>query len=188
MSASDAVPGSRPQTGRPTATDIVFLVSMVVLTGVIAFLGRMTFVEGLKTESGKARAEALLAWMGEARLERSASGFVPEACAMQRPPGAEPGSWGACARALFATGGPLHDSRNAFSGQSIGLISRCESGDLATAGQIVIDRIAATPPGSAVAFVVTPISSEDRIDQRLNLRITLCDKGGYPIRVGETEF
>jgi hypothetical protein len=37
-------------------------------------------------------------------------------------------------------------------------------------------------------MVVNPLKEEDAIDSKLQIRVTVCDKGGYPIKVGELEF
>jgi hypothetical protein len=36
--------------------------------------------------------------------------------------------------------------------------------------------------------VVNPLTPADAIDSKLQIRIIVCDKGGYPIKVGEVEF
>lgn len=188
MSASNAVSAPPGSSGKPTATDIVFLLSMVALMALVAFVGRLTFQEGLKTESTKTQAEALVAWMKDASGRRSGAEFQPAACAVKAADSTEAPSWEECGRAILASGGPLANARNAFTGEPVGLVERCNPSDLATAGQIVIEKISPTPPGSAVPTVVTAMAGEDRIGQKLTLRITVCDKGGYTIRVGETDF
>jgi hypothetical protein len=35
---------------------------------------------------------------------------------------------------------------------------------------------------------VNPLKEEDAIDGKLQIRVIVCDKGGYPIKVGELEF
>jgi hypothetical protein len=45
-----------------------------------------------------------------------------------------------------------------------------------------------TPPGSAIPIVASQLVDIDSIDTKLNLRVTVCDKGGYAIRVEEFEF
>ncbi len=188
MSASSQVSAPSASSGRPTVVDIIFLLSMVVLMVLVAFVGRLTFQEGLKTETTKSQAEALAAWMKEASGRRSDAEFQPAGCAVKAADSTEAPSWEECARALFASGGPLASARNAFSGEQVGFVERCNPSDLATAGQIVIEKVSATPPGSAVPIVVGPMSEGERIGQKLTIRITVCDKGGYAIRVGETDF
>jgi hypothetical protein len=45
-----------------------------------------------------------------------------------------------------------------------------------------------TPLGSAVPMVISPLKEGDAIDGKLQIRVTVCDKGGYPIKIGELEF
>lgn len=174
--------------GRPTAADIAFLVFLVCMLVIVAVLGRMTFHEGLKTEASKARAEALVAWLGDAHSRRSNPDFEPLACARQPADEAPVLTWAGCVKELVSVAGPLGGALNPFSGSPMALVARCEAGYPGTSGQILLEKISATPAGSAVPFVVLPLSGEERLNSDLNLRVTVCDKGGYPIRIGETEF
>ena len=187
MSASNSVPALPVSSGRPTAVDVTFLLSMVALMALVAFLGRLTFQEGMKTEATKAQAESLANWMKESSAGRSGVDFRPAACAHTASTGSA-NQWGACKAALGAAGGPLHDARNTFTGEPIGFVERCTPSDLTTAGQLQLDKVSPTPPGSAVPVVVSPLQDDEGIGQKLTVRITICDKGGYAIRVGETEF
>lgn len=185
MSASQASPRPPTSSGRPTASDLSFLIFLVALLIVIGFLGRITIIEGLKTETSKHQAEGLLAWLNNAHGPRTTSAYQPAAC-IATPESAR--TWGECLVALGAASGPLHELRNPFSGEPTALIQRCAAGDLSVAGKIVIEKITSTPPGSAVPFTVAPLALDERISHPLTLRLTVCDKGGYPIRIGETEF
>jgi hypothetical protein len=46
----------------------------------------------------------------------------------------------------------------------------------------------ATPLGSAVPVVASQLVDIDPIDTKLSLKLTVCDKGGYPVKVDEFEF
>lgn len=130
-----------------------------------------------------------MAWLSQAKANRANSTFVPLACAQLPPaPGLKPSVWNDCARALFEEGGPLADVRNAFSGEAIGLIARCDPASRASPGQLVLERVSATPPGSAVPMLVAPVAPDAAMDQPLTLRVTVCDKGGYGVKIGEAEF
>jgi len=52
----------------------------------------------------------------------------------------------------------------------------------------MLEKIVATPPGSAIPFVNSPLTESDQIDQKMQIRVTVCDKGAYPIRISELEF
>lgn len=189
MTASNAAPAPPVSSGRPTAGDITFFVFLSALLVLVALLGRLTFNEGLKTEGTKAQAESLMTWMKDSSAARlSAADFSPAACAAKASNAAKPATWAGCLAAILASGGALGGANNTFSGEPLQVIERCVAGDVATAGQLVVDKVVPTPPGSAVPVVVSPLSGEDRIDQRLQVRLLVCDKGGFAIRVGETEF
>lgn len=189
MSASNAVPAQPVISGKPTGSDVVFLAFLIALLIAVALLGRLTFREGLKTEESKAQAEALIAWMKEVPSRRQAGpDFSPTGCAYKAPDSAEPATWSGCAQALFSDRGPLSAARNAFSGKPLQFVERCSPGDADTVGQLVIEKVVPTAPGSAIPVVVSPLAGDDRIDQRLLVRVQICDKGGYAIRVGETDF
>ena len=55
-------------------------------------------------------------------------------------------------------------------------------------GAIVLEKMIATPPGSAVPVINSQLVDSDAIDQKLQLRVTICDKGSYPIKIAELEF
>lgn len=188
MPASDILQRPLVESGRPKLADWMFIVFLVCMLIVIGVLGRMTFREGLRTEASKSQAEALLQWLGQASTQRFAEGYVLPACSGHASVGSSTTSWGECAKALVRASGPLESVRNSFTDQPIGLITRCEAGDLSTAGQIVIEKITPTPPGSAVALTIGPIEVDEPLGRKLTFRLTVCDKGGYPIRVGETTF
>lgn len=188
MSASDVLQRPSAQSGRPRFSDWMFIAFLICMLILIGFLGKMTFREGLKTQSSKSQAESLLAWLGHSSAQRFSEDYALPACSGYAHGGAEARTWGECAKALTSAPGPLASFRNSFTGQPLGLITRCEAGDLSTAGQLVIDKLTPTPPGSAVALTVGPIEEQEPLGRRLTLRLTVCDKGGYSIRVGETGF
>ncbi len=188
MPESDILQRPLVESGRPKLADWMFIAFLVCMLIVIGVLGRMTFREGLRTEASKSQAEALLQWLGQAGTQRFAEGYVLPVCSGYASGGTPTTTWGECAKALARASGPLESVRNSFTDQPIGLITRCAVGDVSTAGQIVIEKITPTPPGSAVALTIGPIEVDEPLGRKLTLRLTVCDKGGYPIRVGETTF
>lgn len=176
-------------TGQPTARDIAFLGLLVLVLASVAAMGAVTFREGLKTEATKAQGEAFVAWLSQSKAHRTSPSFSPMACAQTSPAeGIKPPAWRDCAGALLAAGGPLADVRNSFSQAPIGLIARCDPASRTSPGQLVIERISTTPPGSAVPLLVAPVAPDDAMNQPLTLRVTVCDKGGYGVKIGEAEF
>jgi hypothetical protein len=188
LSVPEAIAVAGTSSGRPTLSDRIFLCLLAGMLVGVALLGRMTFEEGLKTEHTKAQAEALLAWMKAAAAHRGDTGFEPAPCARRPSSGADAYTWGSCFEALATHGGPLSGVRNTFTGEPIGLAAACTPGDAATVGRLVIDRISTTPPGSAIPTVINALAAGDAIGESLTLRVRICDKGGYPILIGEAEF
>lgn len=179
---------SPPLSGKPTATDLAFIAFLIAVLAIIVLLGRLTYDEGVKTNATKERAEALVRWMAEQSPRRDADTFEPTACALPSQAQAPSRQWANCRDALQQQGGPLAAARNAFTGKPVRFVSRCDPADRNTVGEFVIEKLVPTPPGSALPVVVSPLADQDGIEARQNLRISVCDKGGYTIRVAETEF
>ena len=99
-----------------------------------------------------------------------------------------PRSWGACLKALTAPGGAFGNMVNPFTKGEITMIPKCDMQDRSLAGGVMLEKIVATPPGSAIPFVNSPLTESDQIDQKMQIRVTVCDKGAYPIRISELEF
>lgn len=184
MSSLDARLGAK--SGKPNPTDLAFLLFLVLVLAAVALMGAFTFREGLKTEATKSQGEAFVAWLNQASTKRAEPDFVPAACAVNKV--GQPATWAECSAALMGEGGPLATWRNAFSGQPVGLIARCDPTSPVSPGQFVIERVSATPPGSAVPLLVTPFAPDDTVNKPLTLKLTVCDKGGYGIKVGEAQF
>lgn len=174
--------------GRPTGSDKAFLAFLFCVLLAVAVMGTFNFREGLKTEAGKSQGETLAKWLSQSKDKRGQVGFEPAACASARTDVDKPPTWADCSKALFGPGGPMGDFRNAFSGQPIAFLTRCDRSGLASQGQLVLEKITATAPGSAVSSVTLALAADDPIDKVLTVKITVCDKGGYPIKVAEVEF
>lgn len=189
MSATVDVSASGRSNGKPTPGDIAFLALLLCVLLGVALMGSFTFREGQKTEATKAQAEALLAWLAQARPQRAAPDFELADCARRTGQDGQPsGTWVQCARALRAEPGPLAGARNVFSGEPLRFIARCDPSQAATVGQLAIEKISLTPPGSAVPSLTAPIADDEPMNKSLTIKVLACDKGGYPIKVGEVEF
>ena len=78
--------------------------------------------------------------------------------------------------------------RNPFTGKPPVFIPACNPADHSLVGSIVFDKITANPPGSAVASVTSQLLETDSIGEKVQLKIAVCDKGSYAIKVAELEF
>ena len=98
------------------------------------------------------------------------------------------GAWGACFNALTQKGGPLSTLTNAFSLETLSLVEKCDPSDLSTAGGFVLEKNVNTPLGSAIPTVTSSLINSDSIVDKVNVRVTICDKGAYPTKIAEFDF
>ena len=190
-------PQPAPQTASFTLTDALFCLFMVVVFCLVCWLGVFARAEALKTEATKQNGEALAAWLKAASDARFKPGYVYAACASvgegaapaedAAPALAAKPTWGACVDELL-TKTELKNMRNPFLGQMPKFVTECSSSDRSVIGAIDLDKITATPSGSAVATVKSDLVRTDAIAEKIKIAITVCDKGGYPIKIDEIDF
>ena len=185
-----------PVSTKPTVTDWIFLLSCVVALAVVALFGKFAYTEAAKTETAKRNGEAVVTWMQEATAGRFEPGFGVAACAGTAPPPAGaapatakvPNTWGGCLEAILkesnmkALDNPFQD------GLALHFAPACNTDDRRLAGNIVIEKITATPPGSAIATIISPITPDVVIDQKIQVRLSVCDASAYTVKVAEFEF
>jgi hypothetical protein len=180
-----------------TFVDGLFCLFMVVVFCLVCWLGVFTRAEALKTEATKQNGEALAAWLKAASDARFKPGYVYAACAgvsesaapaeAAAPALAAKSTWGACVDELL-TKTELKNMRNPFLGQIPKFVTECSSSDRSVIGAIRLDKIIATPPGSAVVTVKSELVRTDAIAEKIKIAVTVCDKGGYPIKIDEIDF
>ena len=98
-----------------------------------------------------------------------------------------PNTWGTCLEYLN-TQTEFKDMVNPFTGKAPVFITACNPADHSLVGSIVIDKITPNPPGSAVATVTSQLLATDPIADKMQLKIAVCDKGSYAIKIAELEF
>jgi len=214
----DVPEGEVPKTGGSTVWDALFMVFLVLMLAFVAWVGMLSYEEGMKNEVTKRNGEAWAKWLGDASAERSKPGFAVAECAAgasaeavavaspaaAKEEAAKPGDaaappangnaagpklWGECLKALIKPGAPLAELANPFSEQALDkVVVKCDPADHALAGALVLEKITTTPLGSAVPTIYSPLADSDPIGQKLQLRVTVCDKGSYPVRIAEFDF
>jgi hypothetical protein len=97
------------------------------------------------------------------------------------------GTWGACLKYMLAET-EFKNLINSFFGEPPQFVPACIPGDLSLTGAIFLEKMTPTPPGSAIPTVNSPFTETDPIDQKLQLRLSICDKGAYPLKIAEFEF
>ena len=178
-----------------TGTNYWFLLFMALIVVAVTWLGFINFTEGRKTEDAKSNGEAWVEWLTEQGTKRFEEDYKIEACKGGVKPSVDPaksdapvlGTWGACLDYIMKNT-ELKDQSNTFFNKPPQLIEKCIPADLSTAGAIVIEDLKPTPPGSAIPFVGSQLVETDPIDYKMQLRVLVCDKGGYAIKVAEFEF
>lgn len=188
-----------------TLADMSFLVFLAAILMAVVWLGRIAYLEGVKTEVTKASGEAWVQWFTEASPKRFTPGFEPSSCAGGASPagtngksaGSDAGAsvnpvperlWEGCLESLMKDVEPIAGLRNPFSGKPLMFAAKCDTDDRSLVGAMVLEKLTPTPPGSAVAYTTSSLVGADIIERKLQLRVTVCDKGAYPIRIAEVEF
>jgi hypothetical protein len=178
-----------------TGVNYWFLLFMALIVVAVTWLGIMNFTEGRKTEVAKTNGEEWVTWLTEQGTKRFEADYKIEACKGGVKPSGDSaksgspvlGTWGPCLDYIMKNT-ELKDQMNAFTGEAPQLIEKCIPTDISTSGAIVIEDLMPTPPGSAIPFVGSQLVEADAIDYKMQLRVSVCDKGGYPIKVAEFEF
>ena len=195
-----------------TGGDYAFMALIIVVLIAVTILGVMSHREASKTEGTKRNGEQWAAWFTKASETRFAPDYAIAACAGGAKPAAPPaaaaageeakpadapaadaaaapatGSWGAClAHLMSAT--EFKDMVNPFTGKAPNFLPACNPADRSHVGSIVIEKTTANPPGSAVPTVTSQLVDADLIAEKMALKISVCDKGSYAVKVAEFEF
>ena len=176
----------------PNSADKLFLTFLVVIVVAVTWLGVVNYKEALKTEQAKSNGEAWVAWLTETGTTRFEADTQHPACKGGVKPAADakagtPGTWGACLAHIMATT-DLKDQVNTFFNATPHFVAACVPSDRTLMGAILLEDLMPTPPGSATPFVASQLLETDSIDYKMQLRLSVCDKGGYAIKVAEFEF
>ena len=200
-----------------TGGDYAFMALIIVVLIAVTIRGVMSHREASKTEGTKRNGEQWVAWFTKASETRFAPDYAIAACAGGAKPAAAPaaaaageeakpadapaadaaaaaaapepaaGTWGACL-AHLTSATEFKDMVNPFTGKAPNFIPACDPADRSLVGSIVLEKSTANPPGSAVATVTSQLVDADLIAEKLALKISVCDKGSYAVKVAEIEF
>jgi len=191
MASSNEHSPENPHLG-PNSADKLFLAFLVLIVVAVTWLGVVNYKEALKTEQAKSNGEAWVAWLTETGTARFEANTPHPACKGGVKPAADakadaPGTWGACLAHIMATT-ELKDQINTFFNVAPHFVAACVPSDRTLMGAILLEDLMPTPPGSATPFVASQLLETDSIDYKMQLRLSVCDKGGYAIKVAEFEF
>ena len=96
-------------------------------------------------------------------------------------------TWGACAEKMMALP-PFAKMMNPFFNVAPKFVPACVTTDSELPGTIMIEKLVATPAGSAVPYVNSPLVDADGIGEKMQLRVSICDKGSYAVKIAEFDF
>ena len=199
-----------------TIADGFVCLFMVFMFGAVCWLGLFTRGEALKTESAKHNGEAWVAWLKAASEDRFKPGYQYSACAGQSPGETGPSvqaqlpsasadaasaatasspppapaakaTWGGCLEELMAKS-ELKNLRNPFIGGVPKFVTECSPADRSVVGAMDLDKIIATPVGSAVATVKSDLVNGDLISEKIKIVVTVCDRSADSIKIDEIDF
>jgi hypothetical protein len=176
---------SKVNSGLPNFFDILFLIFLAGMLAMVAWVGVLSHEEGIKIEVTKQNGEAWIKWMKENSEARTKDDFEIESCSASTT---ERKRWGECFNALSESEKTLKNLTNPFSKEPVKFVAKCDPKDHESVGGIFLEKLVPTPAGSAIPLVASQLVDMDPIDTKLALRVTVCDKGGYAIRVEEFEF
>ncbi len=98
-----------------------------------------------------------------------------------------PNTWGACMAQMFSLPA-FKDMKNPFFEERPQFVAACVPSDSTLTGAMVVEKLVPTPVGSSIPFVASQLVDADLIDAKLQLRVSVCDKGSYAIKIAEFEF
>jgi hypothetical protein len=171
--------------GYPNIWDILFLIFLTCMLVCVGWVGVLSHEEGYKNEVTKQNGEAWVKWLKDNSEPRMQEDFAIESCASSAM---ERRRWGDCYNDILENAKELKGLTNAFTGEPLAFIAKCDPKDKTSVGNIILEKIVPTPPGSAIPTVASQLVEMDAIDTKVALKVTVCDKGGYPIKVDEFEF
>jgi hypothetical protein len=171
--------------GAPNFFDILFFIFLACMLAGVAWVGVLSHEEGTKNEVTKRNGEAWVKWFKDNSEPRLKEDFALESCgasAMERK------RWGDCLNDIHEKVDELKNLTNPFTLKPIAFVAKCDPKDRDSVGHIVLEKIVPTPAGSAISSVASQLIDMDPIDSKIALKLAVCDKGGYAIKVDEFEF
>ena len=134
-----------------------------------------------------AKAETAAASNPPVAAEEAQVAAASDKVATEAPAEPVAGTWGACFKYMM-TQTAFKDMINPFTEEAPQFVPACVPSDNSLPGMFVIEKLVPTPPGSAVPMINSQLIETDPIDQKVQVRVSVCDKGSYAIKIAEFEF
>ena len=168
-------------------SELAFIMCLLGALALVGALGWMSLAEERRTDRAKGRAVALLQWFDDLAADPAKVDLAQrDQCTPDKVANGSEKTWLSCRNALLAEGGPLHGFVNPFDSEYPVFGDKCERKNTATRGIIVIQESLKVPPGQPAAFgLMAPTRA---LEKDLGFRVIVCDKGSFPIKVGESKL
>ncbi len=168
-------------------SELAFIMCLLGALALVGALGWMSLAEERRTDRAKGRAVALLQWFDDLAADPAKVDLAQrDQCTPDKVANGSEKTWLSCRNALLAEGGPLHGFVNPFDSEYPVFGDKCERKNTATRGIIVVQESLKVPPGQPAAFA--PMPPTRPLEKDLGFRVIVCDKGSFPIKVGESRL
>ncbi len=168
-------------------SELAFIMCLLGALALVGALGWMSLTEERRTDRAKGRAVALLQWFDDLAADPAKVDLAQrDQCTPDKVANGSEKTWLSCRNALLAEGGPLHGFVNPFDSEYPVFGDKCERKNTATRGIIVVQESLKVPPGQPAAFA--PMPPTRPLEKDLGFRVIVCDKGSFPIKVGESRL
>ena len=118
---------SKVNSGMPNLYDILFLVFLMGMLAMVAWVGVLSHEEGIKNEVTKQNGEAWVKWMKANSEARTKDDFEVEACTASTT---ERKRWGDCFNALLESEKTLKGLINPFTKEPVNFVAKCDPKEL----------------------------------------------------------
>jgi hypothetical protein len=163
------------------AGDIAFLVFALLVAFTMTSISYTIWHDEKKSGDTKTSGEQVVAVFTEQGLKRgNAEANPPAVCDFSSM------TWAVCRDAMFAVGAPLAETKNSFSADNLLFSQACDRNDLLNLGSLIFEKGTPKPDGSG--FTYSPIADDEKLDQVVPMRLTVCVRGFTTVRVSEFSF
>ncbi len=173
-------------------SEFLFILTLTGALVLVGFLGRISMQEARRTEAAKEQAVKMVQWFESLSANASEiTAAIKDQCGVAEPVEKTASTsvaktWQTCREALALEGGPLYGYVNPFGEENPLFNEKCDRKNISTRGAIIVEESLKVPPGQPAAFA--PMQDGRLLEKDLAFRVTICDKGSFPIKIGEAKL
>jgi hypothetical protein len=164
-----------------TLGDISFLVFVLLVSLTMTSISYTIWKDEMHSGEAKESGEHVVATFTEQGQKRgNAEANPPATCDVSTM------TWATCRDAMFASSGPLAETKNTFSNENLLIAPACDRNDLHTLGSLIFEKGTPKPDGSGFSY--SAIADDEKLDQAVPMRLTVCVRGFTSEHVSEFTF